>query len=60
MARQLKILEDKTQKKRRLRLRDLASRKETKGGARKRAEHPKLPIPKSLEEFLRRDSLRID
>jgi hypothetical protein len=63
MARQLKILQDKKQKKRQLKLRDLAPRKEAKGGTSKspkRAGDSKSPIPKSLKDFLQRDSRRID
>jgi hypothetical protein len=63
MAKQLKILQDKTPKKRQLKLRDLAPRKQAKGGTSKspkRAGNSKSAIPKSLEEFLHRDSRRID
>jgi hypothetical protein len=63
MARQLKILPDKTPMKRQLKLRDLAPRKEAKGATSKspkRVGDSKSAIPKSLEEFLQRDSRRID
>jgi hypothetical protein len=63
VAKQPKILHDQAAKKRGLKLRDLASRRGPKGGSSKSrhpAEGSKAPIPKSLEEFLRSDSLRID
>jgi hypothetical protein len=63
MARQPKTLPDETAKKKPVKLRDLPARKQTKGGAPKSQDPPRKtrsPIPKSLEEFLRSDSLRID
>jgi hypothetical protein len=61
MAKQPETLPDEAPKKRRLKLRDLPAQKRTKGGTSKGSGHKsKSPIPKSLEDFLKRDSLRID
>ena len=61
MAKQPKIFEEKLPKKRRIRLRDLAPRKEVIGGAAKNEKEQKSStVPSSLEDFLGRDSLRID
>jgi hypothetical protein len=63
MAKQPEILREEAPKKGRLKLHDLPARQPPKGGASKShgsAPKSKSPVPKSLEEFLKRDSLRIN
>jgi hypothetical protein len=63
VAKQPKTVYDNPPKKRSLKLHDLTPRKTPKGGSSKKqstAKKPSSTVPRSLEDFLKSDSLRIE